>query len=403
MNLRSTAPLVVCLLMAACTPPPAAPNAPTAIPAAATEGASVSAASIPKTRTNVPAVTLVAPATETAEASVAATETTAAPVPPAPTATTEPVVVYTQLTRGECCMQPFFSADGDHVLFLDRPSPAQPPGIYGVAVAAPMSEPVLVTERLGPFNRDLSLNVNLVNGRTVVEGPDGQQWPIDNGGRPVSFSPDGARISWSVSAESGGFDTRRSDVWLANVDGSQARRVATRFGGGAVAWLRDGQRMLLGGRANRGDAKSTLSILDLRDDSVRDVFSAERWRGIIVAPDDKHLVYYVAQAREVGKGGMYLMDMVAADAEPQRLDFFGAYRWRDATRLFYIPLKTDAPSNELWQYDVATGKSELLIATSETSPFKVGNGDWDVSPDGTQIVFVNVRDRNLWLLTLRSS
>ncbi len=396
MNLRSTTPLLLCLVLAACSAPlaaPAATNAPTAIPAA-TETAPVAAAAT----LDAPAVTLVAPATATAEA-IAATTT----APPAPTATAEPAVAYTQLTRGECCVQPLFSANGERVLFLDRPSAAQPPGIYGVAVAAPMSEPVLVTERLGPFNRDLSLNVNLINGRTVVEGPDGQQWPIDNGGRPVSFSPDGARISWSVSAESGGFDTRRSDVWLANIDGSQARRVATRFGGGAVAWLRDGQRMLLGGRANRGDAKSTLSILDLRDDSVRDLFSAERWRGIIVAPDDKHLVYFVAQAREDGKGGMYVMDLEAAGAEPQRLDFFGAYRWRDATRLFYIPLKADAPSNELWQYDVATGKSELLIAASDTSPFKIGNGDWDVSPDGTQIVFVNARDRNLWLVTLRGS
>ncbi len=396
MNLRSTTPLLLCLVMTACSAPPAATSAPTAVPAVATEAAAPQA--------DAPAVTLVAPATETAEVIVAATEapsaTDQAPTAAA-TATAEPAVIYTQLTRGQCCVQPLFSANGERVLFLDRPSAAQPPGIYGVAVAAPMSEPLLVTERLGPFNRDLSLSANLVNGRTIVEGPDGQQWPIDNGGRPVSFSPDGARISWNVSAESGGFDTRRSDVWTANADGSQARRVATRFGGGAVAWLRDGQRLLLGGRTNRGDVKSTLSILDLRDDSLRDLFSAERWRGIIVAPDDKHLVYFVAQAREEGLGGTYLFDLEAAGAQPQRLDFFGAYRWRDATRLFFIPLKTDAPSNELWQYDLATGKSELLIAASDSSPFKIGNGDWDVSPDGSQIVFVNARDRNLWLVTLR--
>lgn len=395
MNLRNTT-LLLCLVLTACAPSPAAPTIAPARPAAATVAAPVE--TVPTAE--AVAVTLVAPATATGVAIVVATEVPAAIVPPAPTVTVAPAVAFAQLTRGECCVQPIFSAAGDRVLFLDRPSAAQPPGIYGVAVAAPMSEPVLVTERLGPFNRDLSLNVNLINGRTVVEGPDGQQWPIDNGGRPVSFSPDGTRISWNVSAESGGFDTRRSDVWLANVDGSQPRRVATRYGGGAVAWLRDGRRMLLGGRTNRGDVKSTLSILDLRDDSVRDLFSAERWRGVIVAPDDKHLVYFVAQARESGRGGTYVLDLATEGAQPQRLDFFGAYRWRDATRLFYIPLKVDAPSNELWQYDITTGKSELLIAASETSPFKIGNGDWDVSPDGTQIVFVNARDRNLWLVTL---
>ena len=33
-------------------------------------------------------------------------------------------------------------------------------------------------------------------------------------------------------------------------------------------------------------------------------------------------------------------------------------------------------------------------------PFRIHNNDWQLSPDGNRIVFVNNEDRNLWMLTL---
>jgi Tol biopolymer transport system component len=309
-------------------------------------------------------------------------------------------VRFTQITQSGCCVQPFFSPDGARVLFIDRPSAAASAGIYGVRIDRPRTPPELVTEKLGPFSRDMRYNASLVNGRTVVERSDAElaRWTIDNGGRSVSFSPDAERIVWSVSpGAAGNFDRRRTDIWTADIDGGGARKVATRYGGGVTAWLPDGVRVLIAGRAKPSDAASTAAILDLRDGSLRDLFPVERWRAALISPDGRRLIYYVAGAREKGKGGVFLVDLTAASPTPQRLEFFGAYRWRDATRLLYVPLTPGAPSNELWQYDVVSGRSERLAAASADSPLRIAGGDWDVSPDGRRIVFVSARDRAVWV------
>ena len=40
------------------------------------------------------------------------------------------------------------------------------------------------------------------------------------------------------------------------------------------------------------------------------------------------------------------------------------------------------------------------VADPDVTPLKVANGDWQVSPDGHHVVFVESGDRNIWLLTL---
>lgn len=305
------------------------------------------------------------------------------------------------MTRDGCCVQPYFSPDGSQVLYLDRPATDAPTGLYAVPVDQPLAQPELFTQRLGPFNRDMSLNAFLEGGRTVVERmSDGAQWPINNGGRRVLFAPDGAHIAWMVDEEVGNFDVRRSDIWLANVDGTSARRMATLYGGGVQAWLSDSAHMLVSGKANRADVTSTLSILTLADGSLRKLIDVERPRSILLSPDDRHIAYYVGQARDAAQNGMYTLDIAAEGATPQRQSFFGAYRWCSPTRLYYIPLNLSSPGNELWRLDVTDGQATQLIAATEDSPFKIGNGDWDVTRDGRRIVYLNARDRNIWLVTL---
>jgi dipeptidyl aminopeptidase/acylaminoacyl peptidase len=286
-------------------------------------------------------------------------------------------------------------------MFLDKPAPEAPTGIWAVPIDAPLSESQLVTEKLGPFSRNMAYAADLVRGQTTIERmSDGQRWTINNGGRSVSFSPDATRIVWSVQQESGGFDVRRTELWLANIDGSQPRRIATRFGGGAIAWLPDGKQMLIGGKANRADALSTLSVLSLEDGSLRDIMQFERMRSPLLSRDGRWLAYLIAQARDETQDGMYVLDVQTAGAQPRKIDFFGAYRWRDGNRLLYVPVQAGAPANELWQLDATTGESTQLIAADAGSPFKIGNGDWDVSPDGARIVYLNARDRNIWLAQL---
>ena len=134
-------------------------------------------------------------------------------------------------------------------MFLDRPAPDAPAGIWSVAVDQPLSAPALFARRPGPFSRDLALAADLVGGQTIVERlRDSARWVIPNGGRPIVFSPDGRYVVWSVAQGIANFDIRRLEVWLANADGSGARRVAVRFGGGFAGWMPDGRGLLLSGR-----------------------------------------------------------------------------------------------------------------------------------------------------------
>lgn len=356
-----------------------------------------------------PAVTFVAPentpttATATTNTSPIAAVTTATPNPANTTRVSSPAPQFIQLTTGGCCVQPFFSPDGAQVLYLDKPSAASEVGIYGVPIAQPLAEPTLVSPQLGPFSRDMSLAVDLINRQTTItKRADNTTWVINNGGRSVSISPDNSKVAWNVSQDSGNFDVRRSEVWIANVDGSDAKRVLTRYGGGMQGWLSDSQHILVGGKANRNDAAATLSIYNLSDGSSRDLFSADRMRGQSLSPDDRWMAFFVAQSREPSNNGMFLMriDSSATVTQPQRLDWFGTYRWRDAHHLLYVPLKLGQPSHELWQLDAESGQSTQLIAASADSPFKIGNGDWDVSDDGAHLLFVSAKDRNIWLFNL---
>jgi hypothetical protein len=391
-NLRDVVvALVVGMMLAGCSPAQVSPTAPLQRPAVV---------ATPTQITNIPNLRaesghILTPTAESAPlvATAITTATTMSIAAPEP--------VFTQLTTGGCCVQPFFSPDNTRVLYIDKPSPSATTGLWSVPISQPLVAPELYSARIGPFNADMTYNTFLQSGRTVVERTkDAKQWVIDNGGRRVLFSPDGAHLAWTVAEDSGNFDVRRGDVFLAGIDGSDPRKVATLFGGGVQAWLSDSTHMLVGGKAKRDDVTSTLSILSLADGSLRRLINAERPRSIALAPGDRYIAYYISQARDETQNGMYVLDIAATQAQPQRADFFGAYRWCSPTRLYYVPLKMGSASNELWRYDATTGQSTQIIAASADSPFKIGNGDWDVSKDGRQIVYFNGRDHNIWLATL---
>jgi hypothetical protein len=298
-------------------------------------------------------------------------------------------------------VQPFFSPDGSHVLYLDKPAPAALTGLWAVTITQPLQTPAFFSQQLGPFSPDMSLNAFLQNGRTIVERiGDGQQWTIDNGGRRVIFSPDNTHIAWVVSEDTGNFDVRKGDIYLANADGSAARIVLTLYGGGVQGWFHDSARLLVSGKTNRADITTTLSILNLADGSLKKLVDVERSRAILISPDDRTIAYYVSQARDEAQDGMYLLDVTKEGAQPVRVDFFGAYRWCSATRLYYVPMQPDAPSQSLWRFDVPALESTPVITASADSPFHISNGDWDLSPDGRHLIYVNASDHNIWLITL---
>ncbi|UCC86933.1 MAG: hypothetical protein JSV81_19090, partial [Anaerolineales bacterium] len=93
---------------------------------------------------------------------------TATPTPiPSPTPTPTPAL--RQLTQGNCCTQPFWSPDSQKVLFIDKPRPDLPVGIWAISATEADPTPELVTERITTYTADLSFRIEQSQDTTTIE------------------------------------------------------------------------------------------------------------------------------------------------------------------------------------------------------------------------------------------
>ncbi len=317
---------------------------------------------------------------------------------PTPTITPTPTPEMRQLTTGGCCVMPSWSPDSKQVLFVDKPSSQSEAGVYAVAVAD-ASEPKLVGP-VGIYSPDRGLVAYPVDVRTVVEKlSTGERWVMPNGGRAVDFSPDDRHVVWEVEADSGPYDERQNDIFMANYDGTNAAKVARVYGGGLVGWLPPGGlSMVFLGRPALNTHDSTLTVLDLRTNEAIDLVKAERISGVSVSPGGSWVDYFISFNSDDKRNGIWVQRTDGSAA--RQLGMWGAYQWRDDSHLLVIPARASADQAfELWQIDAVTGEKQKLTDAAVT-PLNILNGDWRVSPDGKAIVFVNSADRNLWLLEL---
>ncbi len=337
----------------------------------------------------------------------AAAAPTSPPVPtatPAPTATAAPTATpnsapaprLTQLTTGGCCTQPFWSPDSRQALFIDKPGEDAPSGIYSVDVNAP-AMPRLFTERVAYYSADLQY-VTTVDAvyATIERLSDGQKFRIRTGGRNVLLSPDRTRVVWSETPQSGPNETRVTEVMGANLDGSEPRPIVSLLRGGISGWL-DNDRLLVTGRSDPKSQEVSLFAYSLTTGARPELARSERLRGSLPSPGGNWIVYTINFDRDPQNNGAWL---VSTDGATRRkLDFFGSFQWRDRDRLIYVPLEMGETSHAFREYDARTDSYRALTDPA-AAPFKIANGDWSISPDGKQVVFLNAKDRNLWLWNL---
>jgi Tol biopolymer transport system component len=307
-----------------------------------------------------------------------------------------------QLTSGGCCAQPAWSPDSRQVWYIDRPDAASPGGLWGVGVDG--GAPEFVTDRLGLYSPDRSLLAYPEGGQTVIERlATGERWTAPSTGRAISFSPDGQLIAWSVASSSVNFDRRRVEVWVARVDGSEARLVAQLLGGGFSGWLPDSQRLLISEReadpSGSGSPDVTfISVLSLADGSVQRIIGHQNLRGTSLSPEGGWLLYTIAFSGDPAQDGQWVTALAGGD--PRRLDLYGPARWRAEGKLLMIPLEWGSDASlRVVEIDAATGAVRALTDPAQT-PLPISGGDWALSPDGRRIVFVSSEDRNLWVVDL---
>jgi Tol biopolymer transport system component len=342
---------------------------------------------------------------------------TPTPVPtatPIPSPTPTPTPTLRQLTQGDCCTQPFWSPDSQQVLFIDKPQPDLPVGIWAVPITQDQPTPELVTDRIAFYTADFRFRIELSQDTTTIERVDallaststlsetkpipGTNWEVPAGGRSISISPGHKRIAWQVSNDDLPFERRVTQVWVANLDGSEPRSVATAPRGGFSGWISD-DVLLLSSRESLESEEQVLYSLSLIDDRTQELAQGRRLRGGLLSPDGTWLAYFITLDEDPALNGIWLVRTDGSVRHQLERELFGPYQWRDDNRLVIIPFQPEATNHAIWEFNVNTGQTRHLTDPAVT-PFKIANGDWAVSPDGQHVAFVESRDRNIWLLTL---
>ncbi len=120
-----------------------------------------------------------------------------------------------------------------------------------------------------------------------------------------------------------------------------------------------------------------------------------------LSPDRRYLMYYVTFEPETDKNGLWLLDLQDAKPTPQKLPFFGSYRWRDNERLIYVPFDPEAATHDFYEFNVRTGQTRSLFPAGTN--LTIANSDWRISPDGRKIALVAANGTTLdgvWVLEL---
>jgi Tol biopolymer transport system component len=285
-------------------------------------------------------------------------------------------------------------------LFIDRPTPDSPAGLWGVDLQG--GDPQLASDRLGIYSSDMQFRAFPEAGQTVVERlSDSQRWIIPSGGRAISFSNDGQQVAWTAGQAGATSNSAPRQIWVSQVDGSQARPVYEAAGGSLAGWLPNG-RLLVSERLLAPDTGQALKALMLPTNNASqplqtELARSERLRGVSISSDGRWLAYLVTLSADPEQNGIWLAN--TQSGEKRRLEFFGAYRWRDGNRLLVVPLDLGQTDHRIWQVDVENDQA-IALTDPAITPFKIANGDWSVSPDGRHVAFVSAADNNIWLLTM---
>lgn len=317
---------------------------------------------------------------------------------PTPTITPTPQPQLIQLTTDGCCVNPGWSPDSKQVLFIDKPTADVDVGFYAIDVTGNDRTPKYAG-RVGLYSPDRSLAAFAEGSRTVVERlSSGESWIMPNNGQAVEFSSNNRRVAWEREAISGPYDQRQNEIFVADYTGENAERVTRVYGGGLVSWLPNSNRLMFSGRPSLDTRDRTLSVIDLDNNTVADLVTAERISGISPSNGGTWVAYFISFNEDDTRNGIWVQPTDGGEA--RRLDQWGAYQWRDDAHLLMIPMRADAQKPfDLWEIDAATGQSRQLTDGAIT-PLTILNGDWRVSPDGQSVAFVSSVDRNVWVLKL---
>jgi hypothetical protein len=308
-------------------------------------------------------------------------------------------VTLERIGYDQCCLDYWWHPTRPEALFTVDGAPAQRAMIFEWSV-----KDLMLTQNIGFAPRlllspDASHELLLVDGQKAVRRlSDGATWtvPVPPDSNLPGISPDNMRLFWLQrdSNVPAGQEQPNVKLFVSTIDGQNIKEIPAAPGTNAT-WL-DEIRLLLmiNQRPN-----TTIEIYNTVTDERITLGTWYRTRGLSVSPGGVWLTFYLANQDDPTMNSVYALK-TEAGAQPQKLPFFGSWRWRDANSVYYVPFNPGSEAQQLAYYDLNTG-AHLMLTDPAKQPFTIMNAKWEVSSDGSTLAFHNLMDRNLWLLRVQ--
>jgi hypothetical protein len=233
----------------------------------------------------------------------------------------------------------------------------------------------------------------------VTRREDGASWLVNTDGFLPVVSPDGTRLLWEqlFGEIVPGQTPPSARIWISALDGSD-RRLVTTVTDGTVQWL-DARRLLIAKRITY-TAETRLSVLDVDRDPLeaQPLGSFGFVRGLEVAPGGRWIAFLTPFQEDPAASGIVVLRTLPGST-PRTLSAFGSYHWRDDRTLYLLSFDPTQDAHALGVIG-ALGGDVRWLTDPATLPIRVANGEWSVSPDGTQIAYVDATDYALMRLTV---
>jgi Tol biopolymer transport system component len=253
-------------------------------------------------------------------------------------------------------------------------------GREGAAASASVPSLVAANGLTPRFGTDRLLYVSRQGGRDGL-------WSLQQGATREIWSSPHARIIGSPALSPDGrsvaFATRESDrsrLYLLDLDGGQARVVTDSLAlRGNLAWAPDGHSLV---SAAIRDGEPRVMRIPLNGDAPLPLI-AEYSLDPVWSPDGRFLVYSGADV-----GTTFPLRAAAADGRPYPLPSVMLTRGARRVAFLHGPqrlviLRGEIGHKDLWLLDLDTGTQQPLAVL----PADFTIGDFDISADGTEIVF----------------
>jgi hypothetical protein len=292
-----------------------------------------------------------------------------------------------------CCWESWWHPTQPNVLFtMDGTQGSRAVIFQWNATAGELNQ--FVSEAPPPFySVDYTHKILKVNNTIQIQNTvKDEMWLISNTeGQIPAINVDNTRLMWSQPAA----EAPGTSIIVSDVRGANPQEVAQDTGLGAM-WL-DTTRLLL---TKRDEAYTTFFVLDVISGAQFELGKWYRPRGMDVAPGGERMLFYLMGQPNAADNGLYVLNLVP-DAIPQKLDWFGAYRWRDGDSVYYVPFNPNGGTQQLMLHDLSSGQ-KIALTDPATQHFSIMNGQWSVNADGSRILFRNAADRNLWFIEVGS-